>query len=629
MSTSPSSNPIRFGDFEVDPRAGELRKRGLLIKLQEQPFQLLLLLLARPGEVVTREEARNALWKDDTFVDFDHGLGAALNRLRAALGDSASHPRLIETLPRHGYRFIAAVERDSPDADDVALKTPEPESATPFRRRRSAFLILSAVAAVIAVGLLIRGNAPIRRPPTGRVMLAVLPLDNMSNDADQEYFCDGLTEELISYLGRAHPERLGVIARTSSMQYKGTRKNVSQIANELKVDYVLEGSVRREGQRVRVTVQLINAEDQTHVWAQSYDRPLAGILALQDGVSQQITNALWAELLPETARTSKSTYFSNAEAYESYLKGRYFLSRRGADGYRSGIDHFQKAVAIDPSFAAGYAGLADAYMLLGTSFDLLPPREALEKARVFAEKALELDPTLAEAHATLGVVQRAHHWDWPAEEESLRRAIRLNPSYATAHHWLGSHFAKLGRFAEGLAEMDRALKLDPLSLIINTERGLALYFARRYDEAETQLAEALTLDEDFAPAHAVLALVYLQTQMHERALDAAETVRELEKDSSTGLVLAGLAHAGAGRSTEARAILEELERLAGRQYVSAVHLATLSAYLDQREDAFRWMEKAFDERATDLRFLKVDPLFDPMRSHPRFPELLRRMNFPE
>ena len=460
-------------------------------------------------------------------------------------------------------------------------------------------------------------------------MLAVLPLDNISNDADQEYFCDGLTEELIGYLGRAHPKRLGVIARTSSMQYKGTRKDVSQIATELGVDYVLEGSVRREDQRVRVTVQLIDAEDQTHIWAQSYDRPLAGILALQDGVSRQITDALWAELAPETANGSNGTDVSNAEAYESYLKGRFFLSRRGADGYRSGIDHFQKAVAIDPSFAAGYAGLADAYMLLGTSFDLLPPREALEKARAFADKALELDPTLAEAHATLGVVQRAHNWDWHAEEESLRRAIQLNPSYATAHHWLGSHFAKLGRFAEGLAEMDRALKLDPLSLIINTERGQALYLARRYGEAETQLTEALALDEDFAPAHSVLALVYLQTQMYEHALAAAEAVRELEKDSPTGLVLAGLAHAAAGRSTEAGAILDQLARLAGRQYVSPVHLATLSAYLDDREEALRWMEKAFDERATDLRFLKVDPLLDPIRSHPRFPELLRRMNFPE
>ena len=623
MSTSPSPNPIRFGDFEVDLRAGELRKHGRLIKLQEQPFQLLLLLLARPGEVVTREEAQNALWRDDTFVDFDHGLGAALNRLRAALGDSASHPRFIETLPRHGYRFIAPVAAGSPnEPESVVVSSP----TKPVPLRYGGWVI--AFGALMLSIYLLRERVP--APTSGGAdtnMLVVLPFDNLSGNPEQEYFSDGLTEEIITHVGQLSFERLGVIARTSSMTYKNTTQTIEQIGQDLGVNYVLEGSVRREGERVRITAQLISVRDQTHVWAESYDRELQGILALQSDVSRHVAEAVAGELglandgvvAPELAHT---------DAYDAYLKGRFYWNKRDAEGFQKAIEYFQEAIDIDPRFAPAYAGLADCYTLL-SSFDMLPSGEAHPKARTMARKALEIDPNLAEAYASLGVVRHAYDWDWAGASEAFQRAIELNPSYATAYHWHALHLAGTGQFEQALQEMRRARLLDPLSLIINTELGRVLYSARRYDEATEQLQETLAFDPHFVPARIWLARVYLQRNMLEEAIEILRTVASMENGGSTALALLGASYAAAGKTTHAMEIVQTLEQLSDQRHVSPVSIALVHANLGHPDEAFAWLEKAFEQRSAYLRLLKVDPVFDPLRSDPRFQDLLTRMNFPE
>ncbi len=504
MSTSKASNLIRFGEFEVDPRAGELRKHGRPIKLQEQPIQLLL--LEHPGKVVTREEARESLWKDDTFVDYDHGLGAALNRLRAALGDSASTPRYIETLPRRGFRFIAPVTARSPNE-------PEPRAVTlltkPVLLRYGGWAVAFAV--LLASLHLLNKLVSL---PTSRgadtTMLLVLPFENLSGDPEQEYFSDGLTEEIITHVGRLGFERIGVIARTSSMAYKNRSQTIAQIGRDLGVSYVLEGSVRRDGGRVRITAQLISVKDQTHVWAESYDRELQGILALQSDVSQHVAEAVAGEFgLANDPVIPREVV--NTDAYEAYLKGRFYWNKRDVQGFQRAIEYFQESIELDPRFAPPYAGLADCYTLLA-SFDMLSPVEAQVKSKAMARRALEIDPNLPEAYTSLGVVKHAYDWDWTGASEAYLRAIELNPSFATAYHWYALHLAGLGRFEQALDEMRRARALDPLSLIINTELGRVLYTARRYDEAIEQLEDTLDLNPDFVPARIWLSLVYLQRE---------------------------------------------------------------------------------------------------------------------
>ena len=625
MSTSKSVHLIRFGDFELDPRAGELRKHGHLIKLQEQPVQLLLLLLEHPGEVVTREQARKSLWKDDTFVDYDHGLGAALNRLRAALGDSASDPRYIETLPRRGYRFIAPVTSDSPKQTETAAASPEPR---PLALRYGGWVVgCAALIAMLSVYLL-RERAPAPTHASAETkMLVVLPFDNLSGDPEQEYFSDGLTEEIITHVGRLNFEQLGVIARTSSMAYKNTTYTIEQIGEELGVNYVLEGSVRREGGRVRITAQLISVTDQTHVWAESYDRELQGILALQSDVSRHVAEAVAGEL-GIRGDPVVALELANTDAYEAYLKGRFYWNQRDVEGFQKAIEYFEEAIDLDPLFAPPYAGLADSYTLLA-SFGMLRPEEAQTKSRAMAMRALEIDPELPEAYTSLGVVKHAYDWDWAGASEAYLRAIELNPSYATAYHWYALHLAGMGRFEQALDEMKRARALDPLSLIIDTELGRVLYTARRYDEAADQLEQTLALDPNFVPAHIWLSLVYLQRKKFDEAIETARTVANIDNGGSTTLALLGAAYAAAGKTTEATEILRALKQLSNERHVSPVNFALVYANLGDSDEAFVWLQKGFEERSSYLRLLKVEPVFDPLRSDPRFQALLARMNFPE
>jgi TolB-like protein/DNA-binding winged helix-turn-helix (wHTH) protein len=437
---------IRFGVFELDLAAGELRKSGIKVRLQEQPFQILSLLLERPGQVVTRDEIQQKLWPDGTFVDFEHSLNAAVKRLREALEDSADNPQFVETVPRRGYRFIYPVEGHA------------------ARSRRWVWaLALAALPALLTLLLALNVGGlrdrlwPRADSPAKRIMLAVLPCDNLSGDPEQEYFSDGMTDEMIAQLGRLQPARLGVIARTSAMHYKGTDKHVDEIGRELGVEYILECSVRREGDRVRITAQLIQVSDQTHLWAASYERELAGIFAIQSEVSRQIARSLEVELLPaERARPSGAGTI-NPEAYEAYLKGRYFWNKRTEEGIKKSLDYFQQAVARDPDYALAYSGLADAY-LVGIFVGYLPSQDNHPKGLAAALRAVELDDTLAEAHASLANFEIGN---WLVEEKELKRAIELNPNYAPARIWYAMHLSARGRHEEALAEGKKALELDP------------------------------------------------------------------------------------------------------------------------------------------------------------------------
>ena len=478
-----STAQIRFGVFEVDLRAGELRRKGLQVKLQEQPLQVLAMLIERVGEVVTREELQTKLWPADTIVDFDHGLNKAINKIRKALGDSAENPRFVETVGRRGYRFIA----DVAVVDGFPLGRPEPviedspatnkqdsveSEGKPAARKRVPWPLAGKTSAialglvlVILVGWMLRSRS---RASLEIRSLAVLPLESLSSDPSQEYFADGMTDELITDL--AQISALSVISRTSVMPYKRARKPLSQIARELNVDAVVEGTVLRSGDRVRITAQLIQVSADKHIWSQSYEGDLRDTLALQNKVARAIADQIRISLTPQEQAALKNVKAVNPEAYVSNLKGRYFWNKRTADGLKTAVTYFDQAIENDPNYARAYAGLADSYALMGDwQYGVLAPKEALPRAEAAAIKALELDSTLGEAHTSLAFTLDGFDWDWGSAEREFKRALELNPGYATAHHWYAWHLALVGRNAEAIAEMKRAQNLDPLSLIISAD----------------------------------------------------------------------------------------------------------------------------------------------------------------
>ena len=608
---------VRFEGFEADPRAGELRKQGRKIKLQEKPFQLLCTLLQHPGEVVTREELRERLWPADTFVVFDDNLNTAIKKLREALGDTAEHPRFVETLPRHGYRFIAAVESaDGPSRPTAGLRLVWIASL--------AFVALVVVAFALNVGqwrerLFGTGSSSIRS-------LAVLPLENLSGDPEQDYFADGMTEALITELGKI--SALRVISRQSVMRYKSTEKSVPEIARELNVDAVVEGSALREGDRVRITIQLIQAAPESHVWAESYERDLTNILALQGEVARAIAREIRIAVTPEEEVRLAGARSVNPAAHEAYLKGRYHWNKRTEEGFKKGVEFFQESIEKDPGYALAYSGLADSYVLF-PNYGITPPKAAIPRARRAAQKALEIDDTLAEAHTTLASIRATYDWDWVDAERKYKRAIELNPSYPTAHQWYAQYLVRMGRFREATTEMKRAQELDPLSLIINATGGFIFYMARQYDQAIKELRKTVELDPNFGNAHYYLGRAYVQKAMY------GEAVAELEKAASLSgrgtVQIAELAHACAvaGKRQRALKILNELlrERLE-KGYVSSYRVALVYVGLGEQDQALAWLKRAYDERSWWLGFLKVDPRLDPLRADPRFQDLLRRMNFP-
>ena len=631
---------LRFGVFELDLRAGELRKHGLRVRLQEQPFQVLATLLKHPGEVVTREELQKKLWPADTFVDFDHGLNKTINKIREALGDSAESPRFVETVSRRGYRFLAEVRagdagpvhspelatqlnpsKDATVRPDPAGKPTTPKSVAPsIPWKITAIVALLLVAVSLATWKLYswKHPAPLIRS------LAVLPLESLSSDASQDYFADGMTDELISDLGQIRALR--VISRTSVMAYKRARKPLPEIARELGVDAVIEGTVLRSGDQVRITAQLIEAATDKHLWSQSYEGQLRDTLALQNQVARAIADQIRINLNAQEQAALKSVRVVNPEAYESYLKGRYFWNKRTSEGLKVALAYFTQAIEQDPKYAQSYSGLADTYALLGDwQYGVMTPKEALPKAKAAAIKALELDSTLGEAHNSLAFCLDGFDWDFSAAEKEFQRAIELNPGYATAHHWYAWHLSLLGRYDEAILEMEKAENLDPLSLIINADLAELLLLARSYDESIRQSRKTIEMDPNFALAHNQLGQAYLQKEMRDEAITELQKAVQLSAGSPTCLANLARAYAASGKKSEAAKLLADLKKRSSPGYSHASEIAVVYAALGDKNQAMTWLQKGYEERFNPGVLLR--PGFDPLRPDPRFQELVRRIGF--
>jgi TolB-like protein/Tfp pilus assembly protein PilF len=585
----------RFGTFEIDLRARELRKGGIRIRLQDQPFEILALMLERPGEVVTRDELRERLWPAGTFVDFEHSLNAAIKRLRAALGDDADNPRFVETLHKRGYRFIAAVEA---------------ERSHPSH------------------GLHVV-RAPVARAPsgTGTVRLVVLPFANISGDPTQEYFSDGLTEEMITQIGRLCPGRLGVIARTSSMLFKRSSKSVSDIGRELGVDYLLEGSVRREGDRIRITAQLIETRTEVHLWAETYDRSVGETLILQTDVAAHIARSLAMELVPDQVEVLGRSTSRRTEAYQAYLKGRYHWNRGGIDGTTSALTYYERALDIDPDFAAAHASIARARISLA-NHSLEPGRGLLERARSAAMRAIEIDPGISDAHVALAEVRRMLEWNWRLAEDEYRTAIALSPSCETAHRFFGQFLATMARFAEAKTEADRACDVDPLCLTVATTAAWVRYVAGEHHAAIDRCRHVLDMDPTFTSARRILGAALLAAdKSHEAVSELASAAGPVTGEGGDYISLAWLAHAKAlaGSREEASALVTRLESLAGRSYVSGYHLALAHVGLGNKNAAFPLLERACADRDPMVVNLAVDPRFEPVRRDSRYASLLTNL----
>jgi TolB-like protein/DNA-binding winged helix-turn-helix (wHTH) protein/Tfp pilus assembly protein PilF len=628
----------RFGPFELRPRARELYKHGVKVRLRPQPFQVLHILVEHPGEVVTREELHKQLWPSDTFVDFEHGLNTSVKELRGVLGDSATEPRYIETLPRLGYRLIVPVDVDAPPIDQTSVRAETAGAENLVGKKISHYRIPQVLALprwsvllgisivlIAAIGAYFQWSRSRARPKpsSGRWMLAVLPFENLTGDAGQDYLSDGLTEEMIAQLGRLDPAHLGVIARTSVMHYKQSHEPLGQIGRELGVQYVLEGSVRRDAEKVRINAQLIQVKDQTHVWARQYDRELSNLLALQGEIAREIAGGIQltlgvAKRIDSAHRASLSP--KSYEAYDLYLRGLYFWNKRTPQGFDRAVEYFQRAIEKDPNYARAYAGLADSYVLM-SGYSPVSPRESIPKARAAALRAVELDDKLAEAHTSLAVIAQNYDWDWKTVEKEYRRAIELDPNYPTAHHWYAESLALEGRFDEAFVEIERARQLDPHSLIIATDYGAILYFSRQYDRAIEQFRVVLDMDPYF-PRAAMVQGAYAQKGMY------AESLANLKRWPPGGAwYWAYLAYdyGRSGRHAEAQDALEQLQKLDRRQQADPVTTAVAYIGVNNKDQALASLQKAYEEHSSSLTALKVDPIFDPLRSDPRFQALLHRI----
>jgi len=650
------ANSVRFGAYEFGLRSGELRKHGIRIKLQEQPCQILAILLEHRGEMVPREELQRRLWPSDTFVDFDHSLNTAVMRLREVLSDSSENPRFIETLPRRGYRFVAPVEErpasqtETTQAqtgeagvsqgvlakDDTTLPSLEPlATAAKAVGRLSQPMVMSG--AVFLLGIVLAGGLGaryLRKPsvvaaPTAQITsLVVLPFENLSADKDQAYFADGMTDELIAHLAKIRSLR--IISRTSSMEYKGTHKTLSQIARDLNVDAVVEGTVLRSGDRVRITAELVQAATDRHLWAESYESQLGDILTLQSHVASAIVNEIRIKLTPEDQMRLVSTHPVSTQGYDNYLKGRYYWNKRSQEGLTKAIDYFQLAIENDPNYALAYAGLADCYSIIGSAIvGTVPAAEVAPKARAAALKSLELDNTLAEAHTSLATVRFNYDWDWGAAASGFRRAVELNPSYATAYQRNSLYLISMGRTSESIAEMNRAHDLDPLSISTNFSLGWRLYMAREYDQAIEQLRNTIDMDPGFVLPHLVLGQAYEQKKAFDQAATELRRAADISQNSPPVLAALARTYAVSGRAAEARNLLDQLMLQSKKQYVSPFYLAIVYAGLGENDKAMDWLEKAYGDHSNAIVFLKVDPQLDTLRASPRFHELQRRLRLPE
>ena len=624
----------RFGVFEVSFRSGELRKAGMRVHIQQKPLKMLEILLERPGDLVSREELRSRLWANESFGDFDQAVNMAATKLRTALGDLAENPLFIETVPKKGYRFIAEVSRpelkSSPGLDSFVPSEAGRNRPDSIPLKRNRVLVSSIAAGFLTVGfaagiILVH----VRRPSNndGAIQsIAVLPLDNLSTDPSQDYFADGMTDQLITDL--AQIRTLRVISRTSAMVYKGQRKALPQIAKELSVDAVVEGSVQRSGNRVRITAQLIRTPADRHLWAETYEGDLSNVLQLEDQVARAVAEQVQAHLTANEESSLRAARTVEPEAYEAWLKGRYFWNKRTADALKTALDEFNKATLKDPGYAPAYSGLADTYSLLGDwQYAVMSPREAMPKARMAAERALQLDEGLSEAHTSLAFCLEGWDWDWRTADREFKRAIELNPNYATGHQWYAWHLALLGRNQEALMEMRKAADLDPLSLIINADLAELLAIVHMPDESIAQSRRTLEMDDNFALAHNHLAQAYLEKGLYTDAFKELKKARTLAPNNPTIAANLARAYIYLGQRSEASHILEELRHISDSSYTHATEIATIYIALGDHDRAMAWLERGYNERFNPGVLLR--PGFDPLRSDPRFQTLARTIGLPQ
>jgi TolB-like protein/DNA-binding winged helix-turn-helix (wHTH) protein/Tfp pilus assembly protein PilF len=618
---------FEFGPFQLDVGERLLRRDELILALTPKAFETLLVLVENHGRLVGKEDLMKRLWPE-SFVE-ESNLAQQIFTLRKALGDDKDGNQYIETVPKRGYRFRAPVTCLTPA---VVVPAREPGVAGPVARRtfRAAgfvwLILIGGLSLVLYSGW--RASRPVAAPASSKLTLAVLPFENLSGDPDQEYLSDGMTEEMIMQLARLNPARLAVIARTSSMHFKGSKKTIAQIGQELAADYLLQGSLRREGGRLRISAQLIQVEDQTHVWSQNYERDVRDLLALQDDVARAIASEIRVQLTPPRLAAAGRETGSRVvapEVHQQYLKGRYFWNKRTEVGYVKAIEYFQEAIRSNPDYAPAYAGLADAYALLGSMTNSTLPRlEAMPRARSFAEKALVLDESLAEAHTSLAFVLMHFEHDWAAAEREFQRAIALNSSYVTAHHWYAYCLMAQTRVEEALREIRLAQGLDPLSLIINTDVAELLYCARRFDEAIRQAQKTLEMDTSFPLAHRVLGLAYEQKGMYKESVAELQVQVRLSGRADYALAELARGYVLTGNRNEAETLLRELQALDPQNPGTSIGLAFLYAALGDKDQAFFWLEKSARERM-GIILIKVQPYFDSLRSDPRFLAIERRM----
>ncbi len=597
-------------------------------------MELLILLVKRRGELVSREEIAAQLWSNGVFVDADQSINRAMRKLRLALQEDPDHPKFVETVVGKGYRFTGDIRITGLASERFQSSTSKPDDSSivpalgePHRSSRriifSAVLLILSAASIAATWFLSRHRtaSPVPRFQS----IAVLPLENLSGDPDQEYFAEGMTEALTTEL--AQISVLKVISHTSVVQYKGTKKSLPQIAQELSVDAVVEGAVQRSGDKVEITVQLIHAPSDRHLWAKSYERSLRDVLELQGEVAHAITDEIKAKLTPLEKARLASARSIDSEVYADYLKGRFLLDEGDV---KKGIAYFQAAIQKDPNYALAYAGLAESYITLGQPWGGdMSPKEVLPQAKAAATKALEIDDSLGEAHAALARIIQLYDWDWPAVEKEYRRGLDLNPNDAMTHAWYGEYLQEMGRNEEAAVQMRQVMILDPLSPDGATELGFIFYTARQYDQAIHAFQKALELEPDMVDAHVGLGWVYDEKKMYREAIAEIEKAVNLGNRHEMIVASLGKVLGDSGRKQEARKLLEELEKRSKHRYISPCLIALVQIGLGEKDQAIASLEQGYTERDQWMLYLKVDPHMDDLRSDPRFQDLLRRVGLPQ
>ena len=625
---------LRFGDFELDVAAYELRRHGRAVRLERHPMDLLLLLVERRNDLVSRAEIVELLWGKDVFVDVETGVHTAMRKIRQALRDSAEAPTFIETVPGRGYRFIATVEvvgkpleavPAPPPAAPIVGAVPEP-SLTPGERPRRPLPMLAALVAVALIGAaaLVWWNRSGAGASGSRITLAVLPFENIGNDPERQYLADGLTEETSASLAQIDPTRLSVKGRT--LRYKGTTKSAAEIGQELAVDYLLESTIQSEGEALRVTAKLIRVRDQEHVWTQSYDQAPTNLLGLQRQMSAAIAEQIRLRLSPAQLDAVTRRQPLSADAYDLYLRGRNFTNQRTPATSRRAIEYYERATAIDPNYALAWAGISHTLASSPINGDA-PPQAVTARARETALRAVRADPQRAEAHIALAYVQWLLEWDWPAAEQRMRTAIKLDPDFASAHLVLGHLLSQQGNHAEARTMTERAQALDPLDPLVPALSSQVAYQARDYPRALEQSQAAIGLDGEFWIGHVMRGQALMQLGQLDAALEALTTAGRFSNYNSKTMSFRGHVLASAGRASEAREVLQALETVSREKYVPPYAMAFITLGLGDKDATFAWLERALAAHDVHLMFLTVDPKWDPLRDDPRFKSILKRCDF--